>query len=76
MDFATCFGEVVARKDRDVDVLQSTLRILLQDQRKTQSKAVPPGAGCWVLGCPCLMWSQETMSRNITFHRVGQGKND
>eukprot|EP00435_Cladocopium_sp_Y103_P046387 s97_g13.t1 len=28
------------RKDRDVEVLQSTLRILLQDQRKTQSKAI------------------------------------
>lgn len=28
------------RKDRDVEVLQSTLRILLQDQRKTQSKVI------------------------------------
>ena len=44
--------------------------------RSAQDPIQGRAAGCWVLGCPCLMWSQETMSRNITFHRVGQGKND
>lgn len=56
---------IPARKDRDVEVLQSTLRILLQDQRKTQSKAI------WKMLRRELLWrgkSEDAMEATLKKH--------